>query len=183
LILLRLSVPWRAGSSPPSPELLRPPRRFIAIASASCASGDNAPRLIAALSKRRTIDSIGSTSSSGNGVAASLSCSRSRKRRRRTLVHGVGVELPVGAVAGQHRVLQRLHHVRVVLVVFAAVDVAQQAALLGQRAVVPAERGDVPGIGLQSREAGTADPRRRAVEARATTSSPRPTISNNCAPR
>ena len=42
----------REGSSPPSPVFERPPRRFIAIASVSCASREIEPRLIAPVQKR-----------------------------------------------------------------------------------------------------------------------------------
>ena len=59
----------RAGSSPPSPVLLLPPMRFIAIASVSCASADSEPKLIAPVQKRLTISLAGSTSSSDNGLA------------------------------------------------------------------------------------------------------------------
>ena len=55
----------RAGSSPPSPVLLLPPIRFIAIAIVSCASGDNDPRDIAAVVNRFIISSAGSTSRKG----------------------------------------------------------------------------------------------------------------------
>ena len=41
--------------SPPSPELERPPIVFMAIASASCASGDKAPNDIPAVSNLLTI--------------------------------------------------------------------------------------------------------------------------------
>ena len=58
----------RAGSSPPSPVFERPPRRFIAIASVSCASREIEPRLIAPVQKRLTISFAGSTSSSGIAV-------------------------------------------------------------------------------------------------------------------
>ena len=64
---------YRAGSSPPSPQLLMPPSRFIATAIASCASGLSEPSDIAPETKRRTIDSTGSTSSSGTGVAGANS--------------------------------------------------------------------------------------------------------------
>ena len=54
------------GSSPPSPVLLFPPRRFIAMASVSCDSALMLPKLIAPVQKRLTIsDFAGSTSSSG----------------------------------------------------------------------------------------------------------------------
>src|SRR6516162_4117830 len=76
LIALRLLSPLgrglnRAGSSPPSPVLLLPPIRFIAIASVSCASALIEPYDIAPVANRFTIDSTGSTSSIGTGVRAS----------------------------------------------------------------------------------------------------------------
>ena len=58
----------RAGSSPPSPVLLLPPMRFIAIASVSCASLLIEPNDIAPVANRFMIDSTGSTSSSGIGL-------------------------------------------------------------------------------------------------------------------
>ena len=54
----------RTGSSPPSPVFERPPKRFMAIASVSCASREIEPRLIAPVQKRLTISLAGSTSSS-----------------------------------------------------------------------------------------------------------------------
>ncbi len=68
----------RARSSPPSPVFERPPSRFIAMPSVSCASGDSEPRLIAPVAKRRTISADDSTSSSGIGSAAGTSSSRPR---------------------------------------------------------------------------------------------------------
>ena len=67
----------RAGSSPPSPQLLLPPIMFIAIASVSCASAESAPCDIAPVEKRRVIASTGSTSSIGTGSLAGTSSSRS----------------------------------------------------------------------------------------------------------
>src|SRR5690606_40078929 len=46
-----------------------------------------------------------------------------------------------------------------------AVDVAQEAAGLGQGGVVPAVLGQGPGVALQALEAGAADARGRALEA------------------
>src|SRR6478609_9589484 len=53
LIALLRSVPKRAGSSPPSPLLLRPPSRFMAMASVSCASALRDPNDIAPVQNRR----------------------------------------------------------------------------------------------------------------------------------
>ena len=55
----------RSGGSPPSPLLLRPPMRFMPIATLRCASGDSAPIDIAAVKKRRRMASTDSTRSSG----------------------------------------------------------------------------------------------------------------------
>ena len=55
-------------SSPPSPELLLPPNRFIAIARFSCASELNEPNDIAPVLNLLTISVQGSTFSIGIGV-------------------------------------------------------------------------------------------------------------------
>ena len=57
----------RSGSSPPSPVLLLPPRRFMAMASVSWASAEIEPKLIAPVQNRLTISFAGSTSSIGIG--------------------------------------------------------------------------------------------------------------------
>src|SRR5580704_13587241 len=57
----------RSGSSPPSPVLDRPPRRFIAIARVWCASAEIEPYDIAPVENRRTMLDTGSTSSIGTG--------------------------------------------------------------------------------------------------------------------
>ncbi len=67
---LRVAVGQRLeslGSSPPSPVLLLPPRRFIAMASVSWASAEIEPKLIAPVQNRFTISFAGSTSSIGIG--------------------------------------------------------------------------------------------------------------------
>ena len=69
----------RAGSSPPSPLLLLPPIRFMAIASTSWASRERAPRLMPPVQKRAQMLSMLSTWSIGRGTAAGVSCSRSRR--------------------------------------------------------------------------------------------------------
>src|SRR5918992_271584 len=61
------SVPKRAGSSPPSPQLERPPTRLRAMARVSWASGDSEPRLMAAVENRARMPAAGSTSSGGAG--------------------------------------------------------------------------------------------------------------------
>src|SRR6516165_6446251 len=76
LIALRLLSPLgnglnREASSPPSPVLLLPPSRFMAMANVSCASPLIDPYDIAPVANRLTIDSTGSTSSIGIGVRSS----------------------------------------------------------------------------------------------------------------
>src|SRR5260370_7117415 len=66
----------RGGSSPPSPVLLLPPSRFIAIARFSCASLLIDPNDIAPVLKRLTIADAGSTSSIGTGCRSVLNLSR-----------------------------------------------------------------------------------------------------------
>ena len=57
----------RLASSPPSPVLDLPPKRFMAIAKDSCASALIEPKLMAPVAKRFTISFAASTSSSGTG--------------------------------------------------------------------------------------------------------------------
>src|SRR3954447_12206181 len=90
LMALRLLSPLgkglnRAEASPPSPVLLAPASRFIAMASVSCASPLIEPYDIAPVANRLTIDSTGSTSSIGNGVRpSSLNLNRPRKVQSRS---------------------------------------------------------------------------------------------------
>ena len=74
----------RAGSSPPSPVLLLPPMRFMAMASVSWASAEIEPNDMAPVQNRLTISLAGSTSSSGIGCrrAGSLNFSRPRSWQR-----------------------------------------------------------------------------------------------------
>jgi hypothetical protein len=69
---------YHDGSSPPSPVLAAPPASSRPAVTAWCASGDSAPRLIAAPTKRRAIDSTGSTSSIGTRRRAGRTRRRSR---------------------------------------------------------------------------------------------------------
>ena len=71
----------RSGSSPPSPVLLLPPMRFIAIASVSWASLLIEPYDIAPVLKRFMICSAGSTSSIGI-ASEDLNSSRPRSVQR-----------------------------------------------------------------------------------------------------
>ena len=68
LIAERRSGSWRrSASSPPSPVFDRPPIRFMAMASVSCASWLMEPYDIAPVLNRLTISETGSTSSIGTG--------------------------------------------------------------------------------------------------------------------
>ena len=71
----------RAGSSPPSPVLLREPTMFIAAASVSCASRLIAPNEIAPVSILRMMDSADSTSSIGTFPSDPMS----RRSRRKNI--------------------------------------------------------------------------------------------------
>ena len=77
------SVAVAVGSSPPSPEFARAPRRLSAIAIVSCASAERAPCDIAPPEKRRTIASTGSTSSSGTGGPAAHELEQVARLERR----------------------------------------------------------------------------------------------------
>ena len=74
------AVAWkRSASSPPSPVLLRAPNLFIAMARASCASFDKAPKDMAPTTKCFTISASGSTSSIAIGLR--LKSRKSRKNK------------------------------------------------------------------------------------------------------
>ena len=68
----------RASSSPPSPELERPPARLTPIASVSCASRLSAPSDMPPVTKRFMMASTGSTSSSAMGARSETTLSMSR---------------------------------------------------------------------------------------------------------
>src|SRR6202022_2721770 len=70
-------VRYRAGSSPPSPVLLFPPSRFIAIAIVSCASAAMEPCDMAPVENLRRIAVAGSTSLRGTAGPAGRIASRS----------------------------------------------------------------------------------------------------------
>ncbi len=123
LIFERRSSPKRTGSSPPSPVFDRPPIRFIATASVSCASRESEPSDIAPVEKRLTISDAGSTSSSGTPPS-----SANRKRSSPRIVDAraeVGVDrrrvLLVRLVAAvPYRVLQQRDRLGLPLVMLAA---------------------------------------------------------------
>mmetsp|Transcript_18339 Transcript_18339/g.37208 ORF Transcript_18339/g.37208 Transcript_18339/m.37208 type:complete len:211 (-) Transcript_18339:1269-1901(-) len=73
--LMRLK---RLSSSPPSPELLLPPKRFMAMPSVSCASRDSAPSDMPPVQNLRMISSTGSTLSMEIGSRSDLMSMRSR---------------------------------------------------------------------------------------------------------
>ena len=69
----------RSSRSPPSPVLLLPPMRFMAMARFSWASPLIEPKLIAPVAKRLTISVAGSTSSIGIGLSLSTSSHMPRR--------------------------------------------------------------------------------------------------------
>ena len=81
--------------------------RFIAMASASCASGDSAPSDIPALSKRGRMASTGSTSSSGTAGPAARIDIRSRNVATGRFVDELRVRLVTLEIAATHSRLQR----------------------------------------------------------------------------
>ena len=79
---------YSAGSSPPSPVLAAPPARWMPRVTASCASGESAPRLMAAATKRRTIAGAGSTRRAGPAARSGASgaiADRGRRTGRRAV--------------------------------------------------------------------------------------------------
>mmetsp|Transcript_8570 Transcript_8570/g.17123 ORF Transcript_8570/g.17123 Transcript_8570/m.17123 type:complete len:203 (+) Transcript_8570:1771-2379(+) len=72
----------RCSSSPPSPLLLLPPKRFRAMASVSCASRESAPRDMPPVQNLRTTSSSGSTSSMEMGLRSDLMSIKSRSTER-----------------------------------------------------------------------------------------------------
>ncbi len=122
LIFERRSSPKRTGSSPPSPVFERPPMRFIAIASVSCASRESEPSDIAPVEKRLTISDAGSTSSSGmppsarRGSAAGRVASSGAPTSAFTVGRVLLVRLRAAAA---HGVLQQRDRLGVPLVVLA----------------------------------------------------------------
>ena len=134
----------RTGSSPPSPVFDLPPRRFIAIASVSCASREIEPSDIAPVTKRLTISLAGSTSSMRQplvlGQLAELQQPAQRRPARRVLVDELGV-LVVGRLAAvADRVLEQRDRLRVPHVVLALaaprVDAADgQQVVVGERRI------------------------------------------------
>ena len=84
LILEFIESPFDIGlnlevSSPPSPVLDLPPRRFIAIARVVCASVEIEPRDIAPVANLFTISEVGSTSSKFIGLDLELNFKRPLK--------------------------------------------------------------------------------------------------------
>ena len=85
--------------------------------------------------------------------------------RHRTLVDQRAVVAEARVVALLHGLLQQAHHVRVVGVVFAAVDELEQTALLDRLAGVPGFAGQQLLLGLQIGEARALDAAGDATEA------------------
>ena len=82
-----------------------------------------------------------------------------------TFVNRAGVELIVAILAALHRFLQRRHHVRVVGVVLAAVNIFQQPALIQRFALQPGAFRQVNQILLEIGEVRAVDAADHALEA------------------
>ena len=87
------------------------------------------------------------------------------QRRCRTVVHQLGILLIIAIFAALYRLLQRAHHVRVVGVIFAAVNVFQQAALFQRLTCQPGALRQVHQILLEVSKTGPADAADHALEA------------------
>ena len=89
----------------------------------------------------------------------------SSKRRRRAVVNQLSVLLIIAVFTALNRLLQRAHHVRVIGVVFAAVNVFQQTALIQRLTCQPGAFGQVHQILLEVSKTGAADAADHALEA------------------
>ena len=87
------------------------------------------------------------------------------QRCRRALINQLRVLLVIAVFAALYRLLQRAHHVRVIGVIFAAVDVFQQAALIQRFTRQPGTFRQVQQILLEILEARAADTADDALEA------------------
>ncbi len=159
----------RTGSSPPSPVFERPPMRFIAIASVSCASREIEPSDMAPVANRFTISLAGSTSSSGMPPPASSrnrSRPRSVYRRHGVLVDGLRVRLVRLPLLVANGVLEQRDRVRVPLVVLAVAPPGVEADHRQQRVAVAGIGARVARehVAREALGADAADPRGGAGE-------------------
>ena len=166
----RRSSAKRAGSSPPSPVFERPPMRFIATASVSCASRESDPSDIAPVENRLTISAAGSTSSSGIGSCArNVSRPRSVERRADSSFTSRRELLVCRPAAAAHRVLQQRDRLGVPAVMLAVAAPRVQA---DHRQQLVGRARDTRAHAARARlgeleQADAADSRRRAGEAAA----------------
>ena len=189
LIFDRRSSVKRTGSSPPSPVFERPPMRFIATASVSCASRESEPSDIAPVEKRLTISAAGSTSSSGmppSSRRAEAQQAAQRRASRRVGVDGGGELVVRLLAAAAHGVLQQRDRLGVPLMVL---TVAPPGVEADNRA---AGRRAVPGNARAWRTSAPSaisvrpiPPMRDGVPVkyRSTRLVERPTASKTCAPQ
>ncbi len=87
------------------------------------------------------------------------------QRCRRTLIDQFGVFLIIAVLAALYRLLQGTHDIRVIGVIFAAVDVLQQAARANGFARQPGAFGEIQQILLEVIKARAADTADHALEA------------------
>ena len=167
-----------------------PPRRFIAIASVSCASWLIDPYDIAPVAKRLTMLSTGSTSSMGNRRGRRLQLEQPAQRRAllALIVHEARVFLEDRVLAAPRRVLQLEHGVgveQVILAVAAPLILAARLEIgrctwpLRIRAPVPRSRFPRAMTSMPT------PPIRDAVHVKylSTNARSRPTASKICAPQ
>ena len=88
------------------------------------------------------------------------------QRRRRTAVHQFSILLVIAVLAALNGLLQRTHHVRVISVIFTAVDILQQATLIQRLTCQPGAFRQVHQILLEVSESGTADTADNTLEAK-----------------
>ena len=100
-----------------------------------------------------------------HGRARRLQRHQVAQRRNRPVVDERRILFVPLHIAAAHRRLQRHDDVRVVTVVFAAVDVFQQAALRDRHPRIPRRRRELALIGEQVIEVGALNTRRRARKA------------------
>ena len=88
------------------------------------------------------------------------------ERCRRAVVYQLSVLLVIAVFTALNRLLQRAHHVRVVGMILAAVNVFQQTALIQRLTCQPGAFGQVHQILLEVSKTGAADAADHALEAK-----------------
>ena len=100
-----------------------------------------------------------------DGGIARVHCQQIAQRGRRTVVHQLSILLIIAVLAALDGLLQGAHYVRVIGVVFAAMDILQLPALIQRFTCQPGAFGEVQQILLEVAKARTADTADHALEA------------------